>query len=128
MPLCPDLDFQTHLSQGRFMLQRSRASQRHFFYPRVVEPGTGATDLEWVEASGLGTVYAVTVVRPKPPASPYCVVLVDLDEGPRLMSRVEGMAAEQVSIGLRVKARIAGGTEQFFVIFDPQESGERHGH
>lgn len=122
MALCPDLEFQGFLKQGRFMLQRSRSSQRHFFYPRVLEPGTGATDLEWVEASGLGTVYAVTVVRPKPPTEPYTVALVDLDEGPRLMSRVEGLPAEQVSIGMRVKARIRAEPEQFFVVFDPHSN------
>ncbi len=118
MTLCPDLDFQAFLKQGRFMLQRSRSSQRHFFYPRVLEPGTGATDLEWVEASGLGAVYAVTVIRPKPPIEPYNVALIDLDEGPRLMSRVEGLPAEQVQIGMRVKARISADPEQLFVVFD----------
>ncbi|QIE89818.1 Zn-ribbon domain-containing OB-fold protein [Pseudomonas nitroreducens] len=118
----PDLDFQGFLQQGRFMLQRSRASGRHFFYPRVLEPGTGCTDLEWVEASGLGCVYALTVVRPKPPTEPYNVALIDLDEGPRLMSRVEGMPADQVSIGLRVKARIVAEGEQHFVIFDPHSN------
>lgn len=104
------------------MLQRSRSSQRHFFYPRVIEPGTGADDLEWVEASGLGSVYAITVIRPKPPTEPYNVALIDLDEGPRLMSRVEGLAADQVGIGMRVKARITTDGEQFFVVFDPHSN------
>ena len=34
------------------MLQRSRESGTCFWFPRVAEPGTGCTDLEWVEASG----------------------------------------------------------------------------
>lgn len=89
------------------------------FYPRVLEPQTGSTDLEWVQACGLGTVYSATVIRPKPPALPYNVSLVDLDEGPRMMTRIEGMPAEQVTIGLRVKARIVEEVDQFFVVFDP---------
>lgn len=101
------------------MLQRSRASQRCFFYPRTLEPGSGALDLEWVQASGLGTVYAITVVRPKPPAEPYNVVLVDLAEGPRMMSRVECTPADSVKIGQRVRARINRDAERFFVVFDP---------
>jgi uncharacterized OB-fold protein len=117
--LRPDADFQDFLKQGQFMLQRSRSSQRCFFYPRVLEPQTGNTDLEWVQASGLGTVYSATVIRPKPPAQPYNVALVDLDEGPRMMSRVEGIPADQVTIGLRVKARIVEEVDQFFVVFDP---------
>jgi uncharacterized OB-fold protein len=117
--LRPDADFQDFLKQGQFMLQRSRSSQRCFFYPRVLEPQTGNTDLEWVQASGLGTVYSATVIRPKPPAQPYNVALVDLDEGPRMMSRVEGIPADQVTIGLRVKARIVEEVDQFFVVFGP---------
>lgn len=115
----PDAEFQAFLKQGQFMLQRSRSSQRCFFYPRVLEPHTGSTDLEWVAASGLGTVYSATVIRPKPPAQPYNVALVDLDEGPRMMSRIEGMPAQEVGIGLRVKARIVEEVEQLFVVFDP---------
>ncbi|MBS7843137.1 OB-fold domain-containing protein [Pseudomonas fluorescens] len=115
----PDADFQEFLKQGQFMLQRSRSSQRCFFYPRVLEPQTGNTDLEWVQASGFGTVYSATIIRPKPPAQPYNVALVDLDEGPRMMSRIEGVPAEQVTIGLRVKARIVEEIDQFFVVFDP---------
>ena len=41
----PEQDYLQHLSQGRFMIQRSRASGAYVFYPRVAEPRTGATDL-----------------------------------------------------------------------------------
>lgn len=114
----PEQEYFAHLAQGRFMLQRSRSSGRHVFYPRVAEPVTGARDLEWVPASGLGTVHAVTVMRPKPPQQPYNVVLVDLDEGVRMMSRVEGIAADAVRIGMRVRARITTQDDKPLVVFD----------
>src|ERR1700744_3323369 len=79
------------LEQGRFMLQRSRASGRYIFYPRVMEPGTGSTDLEWVPASGAGTVYSTTIIRQKPPTPSYNLALIDLAQGPRMMSRVQGI-------------------------------------
>lgn len=101
------------------MLQRSRSSGRHHFYPRVIEPGTGADDLEWVEACGLGTVYSTTVVRSRPPVEPHNVVLVELDEGPKMMSRVEGIDPTEVKIGMKVRARISQDDEQFFIVFDP---------
>ena len=66
----PDQEFQAFLDKGEFRIQRSRSSGKHVFYPRVIEPGTGATDLEWVPVSGLGTIYSVTVIDPKPPAVP----------------------------------------------------------
>lgn len=115
----PTADFLRHLREGRFMIQRSRSSGRHIFYPRVAEPRTGAIDLDWVEASGRGTVYATTVQRAKPPAPDTNVVLVDLDEGPRMMSRVDGVAPDAVRIGMRVTARIVTGDGDPFVVFVP---------
>lgn len=116
----PEQQYLAFLAQGRFMIQKSVATGRHVYYPRVAEPGTGAA-LEWVEASGLGTVYATSVMRQRPPTPSYNVALIDLDEGVRMMSRVEGVAPEAVRIGLRVKARIAHEGETPLVVFDPLE-------
>ena len=117
--LKPDADYQAFLQEGRFMIQRGRSSGRHHFYPRALEPGTGHDDLEWVPASGLGTVYSTTVVRVRPPAPSYNVALIDLAEGPRMMSRVEGLAPEDVHIGMAVRARILSEDGTAFVVFDP---------
>lgn len=117
--LRPEAEWRAHLAAGRFMIQRSRSSGRHVFYPRVAEPGTGAADLEWVEASGRGTVHAVTIVRRKPPTPDYNVVLVDLAEGPRLMSRVADIAPDAVAIGMAVKARIDEEEGQPLLVFVP---------
>jgi uncharacterized protein len=119
----PDKEFAAFLAEGRFMIQRSRSSGRFVFYPRVAEPRTGARDLEWVEASGAGTVYAVTVVRKRPPDADYNVALVDLDEGPRLMSRIDGLPADQARIGLKVQARIVTEDGAQFVVFTPRDAG-----
>ncbi|OJY53908.1 Zn-ribbon domain-containing OB-fold protein [Sphingomonas sp. 67-41] len=102
----PDQDYAGFVTEGRFMLQRSRSSGRFVFYPRVAAPGTGETDLEWVEASGEGVVYSTTVVRNKPPTPDYNIALIDLAEGVRMMSRVVEMDPGAVTIGMRVKARI----------------------
>jgi len=115
----PEADFQRYLDEGRLMLQRSKASGRFVFYPRVAEPGSGARDLEWVEASGRGVVYSTTVVRAKPPAPNYNVALIDLAEGVRLMSRVEGIEPEQVRIGLAVKAKIVREGDSALLLFQP---------
>ncbi len=115
----PDLEYQQFLQQGKFMIQRSRGSGNYVFFPRVAEPGTGALDLEWVPASGKGEVYSVTVISPKPPAAPYNVALVTLDEGPRMMTRVEGLPAADVKIGMRVQARIHVDDNSRYIVFDP---------
>lgn len=115
----PEAEWRAHLAQGRFMLQRSRSTGGHVFYPRIAQPGTGADDLEWVEASGAGTIHAVTVVRKKDPAESYSVVLVDLAEGPRLMSRVDGIAVDEVKIGMAVRASIISEGDKPLLVFVP---------
>lgn len=109
----PEAEFHNYLRSGRFMLQRSRSTGRHVFYPRIMVPGTGEQDLEWVEASGSGTIYAITVNRGRDET--YNVALIDLDEGVRMMSRIEGV--ETLAIGTRVTARITGPESDPYVVF-----------
>ncbi len=116
-PLHPEADFRHHIEAGRFMLLRSRAGGAVVYPPRVAVPGSGETDLEWVPASGRGTVHATTTVRCKPPAADYNVALIDLAEGPRMMSTVVGIAPSAVTIGMAVRARIEPG--------EPGENSER---
>jgi len=115
----PDAYWRAALGEGKFLLQRARATGQVIFPPRVAAPGTGDTDLEWFEAPGGGTVYSVTVIQPKPPAAPYHVALIALDAGPRVMSRIEGVAPDAVSIGQRVTARVLLGDEGRLLVFDP---------
>lgn len=113
----PEQAWHQALADGEFRLQRTRRTGRYFFPPRVAEPGTGDRDWEWVTASGNGTVHSVTIIHPRPPAAPYNVVLVDLAEGPRVMSRVVG--TDEIAIGMKVRAMIddAGGTP--LLTFEP---------
>lgn len=125
-PPGPDAYFRAQLGAGRIMLQRSNRSGRCFFYPRVCEPGTGDRDLDWVEASGLGTVHSTTVVRQKPEqGGDYNLALIDLDEGPRMLSRVIGPPPAEVAIGARVRARIGRLDDapdgELLVLFHPIE-------
>lgn len=120
----PEAQFKAFLAQGRFMIQRAKTSGRYVFYPRVAEPGTGDTDLEWVEASGAGVVYSSTMVRKKPPEPSYNVALIDLTEGPRMMSRVVGIPAEHVRIGMRVQAKIVNENGTPLVVFEVSDEVE----
>jgi uncharacterized protein len=109
-----------HLRKGELAYQFSPSTQQVVFYPRLVAPVTGAADLEWRVSQGLGTVHASTVVHPQQ-GEPYNVCLVDVDEGFRLMSRVEDMAPTDVRIGLRVKfrAHVPEGEDDPYPVFTP---------
>ena len=93
-----------HLEKDELAYQFSPSAGGAVFYPRVIAPKTGKADLEWRVSKGLGTVHSTTVVHPQQ-GEPYNVALIDVDEGFRMMSRVEDIAPTAVRIGLRVKFR-----------------------
>jgi uncharacterized OB-fold protein len=79
----------------QLVMQRCESCNRLIWYPRFLCHHCGARSLRWEELSGQGVVYAVSVHhRPAHPAFaervPYAVVLVDLEEGVRMMSNVFG--------------------------------------
>jgi uncharacterized OB-fold protein len=121
----PEQQFFAHLGEGRFMIQRSASSGEYVFFPRVAAPGSATRDLHWVEASGRGVVYSTTTVRRRPErGGDYNVVLVDLEEGPRMMSRVVGIPSTEVRIGMTVRARIDTSGDAPVVVFEPVETAE----
>jgi hypothetical protein len=93
----------------RLVLQRCTLCDAFVWYPRPFCPRCLRESLEWTEASGLGTVHAVSVHHRAPSPemkdrAPYTVTLVDLDEGVRLMSNVIGCDPGDVHVGQRVRA------------------------
>ena len=120
-PLGVQAQYQQALDEGRFVLQRCGGCAQAVHYPREVCPHCGSDALAFVPACGLGTVYAVTTARRKTEAGgDLNVSLIDLDEGPRLMSRVANLAPDQVRIGQRVRARIVQEQGQSLLVFDAE--------
>ncbi len=74
------------------------------FFPRLFAPKTGGP-LEWRESEGAGVVHAATTAYPRG-KEPYNVVLVDMDDGFRLMSTVRGFDEVEIPIGLRVQVQM----------------------
>jgi uncharacterized protein len=91
---------------------------RPAFRPRV---GSAA----WRVSAGRGTVYSTAVARPRG-SNAYNVALIDLDEGFRMMSRVVGLAPEDVTIGLRVRLAWEDGDDPEappVPVFHPESAG-----
>ena len=111
--------YQAALDAGQFHIQRCKACAKAIFYPRELCPHCGSDQLAWEPASGQGTVYSTTVIRRKADAGgDYNVSLIDLAEGPRMMSRVEGMAPADVKIGMAVKAQVITHNGKGLVVFN----------
>ena len=98
--------YRRYLEAGKLGFQRCSGCGKAVFYPRLICPACGGADLVWETSSGRGTVYATTAVYHRE-ADPYNVVLVDLEEDFRMMSRIEGVPAENVEIGMKVTFRVA---------------------
>jgi hypothetical protein len=103
--------------EGRLLVQWCTACDRCVFYPRAFCPycpgASGAEGtLEWREASGRATVHAAVVER-RPQAAgaafsggePYCIALIDLEEGVRMMTNIVGCPPDDVHSGMPVTVR-----------------------
>jgi hypothetical protein len=95
--------------EHRLVLQRSRRTGKHIFYPREVSPFGVTDELDWVEVSGRGIVHAFTIAR-RPTAgawegdAPYVIAIVALEEGPHMTTNIVGCAPEAVTVGMPVVA------------------------
>lgn len=112
--------YRRYLEEGKLGFQRCTDCSSAVFYPRVLCPFCGGASLEWSESGGRGTVYATTTVYRRD-AGPYNVALVDLDEGFRMMSRIEGLSAEEVEIGMKVTFAARSGDDGPVAVFEPEE-------
>lgn len=114
----PDQEFVQYLADGEFKIQLCCECGQHVFYPRLLCSHCGADKLTWTKPSGKGTVYSTSVPRGGKEGD-YNIALIDLAEGPRMLSRVEGIAPEKVEIGMAVTAFIGEVDEKPVVLFKP---------
>jgi uncharacterized protein len=99
--------------ERRLVIQWCTACNAPVWFPREFCPGCSGDALEWRPASGRGEVYAYTVEhRPSMPTpfgdEPYVVALVELVEGPRLMTNIVGCPADTVAVGMAVQVTWEG--------------------
>jgi uncharacterized OB-fold protein len=116
----PDAIYRERLRAGRIEMQACERCSKVSFPPRTHCASCGAQALTWRAIAGTGSVYATTVVRRRPDrGADYNVALIDITEGARMMSRVEGIAPTAVRIGLAVRARIEMAQGEPLVVFVP---------
>lgn len=110
MPNDEDREYWEGAGRGELRIQQCRDCNLHQHYPRAVCVHCGGDALEFVTASGLGTIYSFTVIRKNgiPPFRdrlPFVVAAVDLDEtGARILASMPSLAPDDARIGARVRA------------------------
>jgi uncharacterized OB-fold protein len=93
---------------GRLLIKRCRACSRAHFYPRPFCPYCWSEEVEWEEASGRAALYSWSVVHVNdlPPFAeqvPYVAAIVDLNEGPRMMTNVVECPAGSLQAGMPLR-------------------------
>lgn len=98
--------------EGVLRIKRCTACSKVHYYPRALCPYC-LSDTEWVDASGLGTIYSVTVTRRAGPI-PYALAYVQLDEGVSMLTNIVDCDLDSLRIGDRVKLcfKVADGENQ----------------
>ena len=103
--------------KGKLLLQCCSSCATFRYPPQPVCATCRSVLFEWVESSGSGAVYSWTIAHhPVHPAVvdrvPYNIVLVELDEGPRLVTNLVDVPGSGIHAGMRVKvdySEVAGG-------------------
>jgi uncharacterized OB-fold protein len=108
-PIGPNADFYAFLARGELRLQRCAACRTWRHPPRHRCAACGSLDATWEPASGRGRIFTWTVThRAVDPAftPPYAVVVVELEEGPRLVGSPRGIALDDLALDLPVVVEI----------------------
>jgi len=96
--------YEDALGRGEIIYQACGDCGHVAFYPRLICPECGSANVEYRPSAGKGEVYTRTVVHSRG-RDPYNVVLIDMDEGFRIMSTVEDVPNDDVQIGMRVELK-----------------------
>jgi uncharacterized protein len=104
--------------QGRLLVKRCNACHAVHHYPRPFCPTCWSEDVEWQEVSGRGTLYTYSVVfrndlAPFNEWGAYVPAIVELEEGPRLMTNIVDAEPSTLTVGMPVQVAYRELTEEW---------------
>ncbi|GAC1395295.1 MAG: OB-fold domain-containing protein [Mycobacterium sp.] len=119
--------------EGRLLIAECAECGKVHHYPRPFCPHCWSEKVRPVQASGSGTLYTYSTVYvndlvPFKDRLPYIAAIVELDEGPRLMTTIVDAESEQLEVGMAVSAVFrpvdeADPDSPYLTVFTPSEEG-----
>ncbi len=103
-PITPETKpFWDGLREQKLMLPKCGECSRVFFYPRIVCPHCQSRNVGWIQGSGRGKLYSFeiayqTISRVFKVKPPYVLAMVELEEGPRMLSNLIGIEPDPKKI------------------------------
>jgi uncharacterized OB-fold protein len=99
------------LKRHELRIQRCLDCNQAYFYPRPFCPRCFSWNVEWITASGRARLHTFEVVHRAPPAfaadAPYVLAVVELEEGPRMMTNLVGVAPNPAQLPLDMPLEIS---------------------
>jgi uncharacterized OB-fold protein len=96
--------------QGKLLIGRCLDTGKAFFFPRTLSPFTLSDNVDWIEASGRGTIYSFSYMARAP--EPFAIAYVELEEGPMVLTNIVDCDSDALRIGLPVR-----------LVFKPSDGG-----
>lgn len=110
--------------QGKLMLPRCTNCNRVHWYPRYICPHCHATEIEWIEGSGMGRIHTFAVQHRAfggwAEETPFVTAYIDLNEGDRMFTVLRGVDAtkpESIAIGSPVKVEFEQANDDVSIAF-----------
>jgi uncharacterized protein len=98
------------LRQHQLRIQRCKECGRAYFYPRPFCPRCFSSNVEWFTASGRAKLHTYEIINRAPAAfaqdAPYVLAVVELDEGPRMLTNIVGVEPEPAKLPLDLPLEI----------------------
>ena len=109
-----------HCRRGQLLIQKCDSCGEYQFYPRGICANCWSNDIQWVTASGNGTVWTFTVTYQNGTPGfaeevPYVLALVELEEGVRMFTNIVECEPRSVTIGMPVEVTFVQATGQISV-------------
>jgi len=108
--------------RGNLLIQRCGRCNEYQFYPRGICSNCWCEDIQWVTASGKGTVWTFTVTMQNGTPGfaedvPYVLALVELEEGVKMFTNIVECEPREVTIGMSVEVTFVRANDQITVPF-----------
>jgi uncharacterized OB-fold protein len=117
--------------RGQLLIAQCHSCNRVHHYPRPFCPHCWSEDVTPVQASGAGTLYTYSTVymndlAPFRDRLPYVAAIVELAEGPRVMTTIEGTPSDRLRVGMAVTAAFRPVDDEdpqspYLTVFTPDE-------
>lgn len=98
------------LTRNELRIQRCKDCGKAYFYPRPFCPVCFSENVEWFTASGRAKLHTYEIVHRAPPAfrdmAPYVIAVVELDEGPRMMTNMVDVEPDPAKLPIDMPVEI----------------------